>query len=70
MAWFNKMVLDGLQQNFSFLFFLEILTVGPINGIMHFSTFFKTSTDGKIDFFFELKNAIARYIIRPGHVCV
>ena len=65
---FNIMVLDGLQHNFSFLFFYKIFAIGLIDGIMHFFTHFKICLDGKIDFFFEPKNAIARYIIRPDHV--
>ena len=67
---FNIMVLDGSQHNFSFLFFYKIFAIGLIDGIMHFFTHFKICLDGKIDFFFEPKNAIARYIIRPAHVCV
>jgi hypothetical protein len=65
---FNILVLDGLQHNFSFLFFYKIFAIGLIDGIMHFFTHFKICLDGKIDFFFEPKNAIARYIIRPATV--
>ena len=67
---FYIMVLDGLQHNFSFLFFYKIFAIGLIDGIMHFYTHFKICLDGKIDFFFLLKNAIARYIKRPAYVCV
>ena len=67
---FNIMVLDGLQHNFSFLFFYKIFAIGLIDGIILFFTHFKICLDGKIDFFFEPKNAIARYIKRPDHVCV
>ena len=67
---FNKMVLDGLQHNFSFLFFYNNFTIGLNNGIIAFFTHFKICRDGKIDFFFKLKNAIARYIKRPAYVCV
>ena len=58
---FNIMVLDGLQHNFSFLFFYKIFAIGLIDGIILFFTHFKICLDGKIDFFFLLKNAIERY---------
>ena len=61
---------DGLQHNFLFLLFYNNFAIGLINGIIAFFTHFKICRDGKIDFFFKLKNAIARCIKRPGHVCV
>ena len=49
---FNIMVLDGLQHNFSFLFFYKIFAIGLIDGVILFFTHFKICLDGKIDFFF------------------
>ena len=67
---FNILVLDGLQHNFSFLFFYKIFAIGLIDGIMLFFTHFKICLDGKIDFFLNQKMPSQDTSYGLPHVCV